>query len=130
MADEYFSHRSARGVQDVENADWATSRPEILGLVIIAGVLSAPVYLILQAWFGYTWAGRWRIVALIPFAGLVAFTCADLRAPVVFSDLIGAVVLFAPLGSIYLVMAGISRLTIRTYSASCDQRGRCAKGLT
>ena len=106
----------------MENAHWAASRPEILGLVIIAGVLSAPVYLILQAWFGYAWAGRWRIVALIPFAGLVAFTGADLRAPVVFSDLIGAVVLFAPLGFIYLVIAGIARLTTRIYLSSFDQR--------
>jgi hypothetical protein len=90
--------------------DWIASHPEIVGLVLLVGVLCAPLYLILQAWFGYAWAGRWRIAALIPLAGLVAFACLDIRQPVGFGDLLAAVVLFAPVGLSYLVIAGIAYL--------------------
>lgn len=92
------------------NADWAASHPEIVGLIILGGVLSAPLYLILQVWFGYAWAGRWRIAALIPLAGFVAFRYSNLRLPLGFSDLLGALVLFAPVGLIYLMIAGIAHL--------------------
>jgi hypothetical protein len=51
-------------VAALANADWAASHPEIVGLVILGGVLSVPLYLILQAWFGYAWAGR-RMSALL-----------------------------------------------------------------
>jgi hypothetical protein len=43
-----------------------------IALLMLAWVLLIPLYLLLQAWFGYAWAGRWRTAALIPLAGLVA----------------------------------------------------------
>ena len=91
------------------SADWKAFDGEIVGLVLVVGAVLAPVYLILQAWFGYAWTGRWRIVALIPLAGLVVFTCLNLRAPVNITDPLAALMLFAPLGSVYLVIAGIAR---------------------
>jgi hypothetical protein len=91
------------------SADWKAFDGEIVGLVLVLGAVLAPVYLTLQAWFGYAWTGRWRIAALIPLAGLVVFTCFNLRAPVNITDPLAAVMLFAPLGSVYLAIAGIAR---------------------
>jgi hypothetical protein len=51
------------------SADWKAFDGEIVGLVLVLGAVLAPVYLTLQAWFGYAWTGRWRIAALIPLAG-------------------------------------------------------------
>jgi hypothetical protein len=34
-------------------------------------MLFLPGYSILQAWFGYAWAGRWRSAALVPLIALV-----------------------------------------------------------
>ena len=80
------------------SADWKAFDGEIVGLVLVVGAVLAPVYLILQAWFGYAWTGRWRIVALVPLAGLVVFTFFNLRAPVNITDPLAALMLFAPLG--------------------------------
>jgi hypothetical protein len=84
--------------------------PEVTtGLVIIVGVLSIPVYLILQAWFGYAWAGRWRVAALIPLAGLLLFMYLNFRPPAEWADPLNALVLVAPLGCIYLAIVGVAR---------------------
>jgi hypothetical protein len=98
----------AKGVT-LMNADWKGFDGEIIGLALVVGAVLAPVYLILQAWFGYAWTGRWRIVALIPLAVLVIFGCLNLRAPVNITDPLAALMLFAPLGSVYLTIAGIAR---------------------
>lgn len=99
------------------NADWKALNGEIVALALVVGAVSTPLYLILQAWFGYRWTGRWRIVALVPLAGLVVFTCFNLRAPVNITDPLAALMLFAPLGSVYLVIAGIARAIFRTKGA-------------
>ncbi len=91
------------------SADWKAVDGEIVGLALVVGAALAPLYLILQAWFGYAWTGRWRIAALVPLAGLVVFACLNLRAPVNITDPLAALMLFAPLGSIYLAIAGIAR---------------------
>jgi hypothetical protein len=79
------------------------------GAAILIGVLFIPVYLILQVWFGYAWAGRWRIAALIPLAGLVVFMYLNFRPPAEFADPLNALVLVAPLSSIYLAIVGVAR---------------------
>jgi hypothetical protein len=38
-----------------------------IGQTLMAGV---PLYLILQSWLAYSWAGRWRIAALVPLRGV------------------------------------------------------------
>ena len=89
-----------------------------IALLMLAWVLLIPLYLLLQAWFGYAWAGRWRTAALIPLAGLVALILfVFMKGPYhpytldpspAFTVYWLAVMLFAPLGVIYLVIAGIS----------------------
>jgi hypothetical protein len=98
---------SADWIQKVATLVGPNDTEAAVGLLIILGVLSIPVYLILQVWFGYAWAGRWRIAALIPLAGAVIFTYLNFRPPAELTDPINALVLFAPLGSVYLVIAGI-----------------------
>jgi hypothetical protein len=112
----------------VLNFDWmkikqaSISHPWI-GLLLLAWMLSVPLYIIFQAWFGYAWAGRWRAAALIPLAGLAAlvllFFIGETYAPDVWGPLpedafdnpIVAVMLFAPVGFIYLAIAGIAHRT-------------------
>ena len=89
-----------------------------IALLMLAWVLLIPLYLLLEAWFGYAWAGRWRTAALIPLAGLVALILfVFMKGPYhpytldpspAFTVYWLAVMLFAPLGVIYLVIAGIS----------------------
>jgi hypothetical protein len=95
----------------------------------IAWALTVPLYIGLQTWFGIAWKGRWRIVALIPLAGLVLvsiFVVAvgstipdnppfDLNA--VLAAPLAGLALFAPLGFIYEVIAGIVRLSVRRTAA-------------
>src|SRR5271168_5054904 len=87
-------------------------------LLALAAMLFIVLYLILQAWFGYAWPGRWRIAALVPLAGLVALILfvfskgpyhPDMPEPPTEIEIyILAVMFFAPLGVIYLVIAGIA----------------------
>jgi hypothetical protein len=100
------------------SADWILkgaalvypSEPEATaGVMILVGVVFIPVYLILQVWFGYAWAGRWRIAAFIPLAGLAAFMYLNFRPPAEIADPLNALVLVAPLSSIYLAIVGITR---------------------
>jgi hypothetical protein len=92
----------------------------------IAWALSVPLYLALQAWFGITWTGRWRKVALIPLIGVVVTTILVLVGRALISDgppidlptdltaiVLAGLVLFAPVGFIYEVTAGIIRMSVR-----------------
>ena len=42
-----------------------------LALGLIAWALTVALYVVLQIWFAYAWAGRWRIAALVPLIGVV-----------------------------------------------------------
>jgi hypothetical protein len=88
-------------------------------------LLSIPLYLGLQVWFGIAWKGGWRIVALIPLIGvalamiLAGYGVAtipegppvDLNAALAIP--LAGIALFAPLGLVYEVIAGIVRLIVR-----------------
>jgi hypothetical protein len=88
-------------------------------------LLTIPLYIGLQAWFGIAWKGGWRIVALIPLIGVALATILagygaatipdgppiDLNA-VLLMPLVGLTV-FAPIGFIYEVIAGVVRLSVR-----------------
>lgn len=89
-------------------------------LLVLAWLLTIPLYVVLQVWFGYAWRGRWRIAALAPLFGVaVAIALVMVGAlrvpdgpPIRLSDVLllvpaDGVALFAPLGFIYLVIAGI-----------------------
>jgi hypothetical protein len=91
-----------------------------LALCLIAWALTLPLYLILQTWFSYACAGRWRIAALIPLVGL-ALTVSFFIGFSYYPDLFGpplenpffeypvlALAFFSPVGFIYLVVAGIA----------------------
>ena len=95
----------------------------------IAWALSVPLYLVLQAWFGIAWTGRWRKVALVPLIGVVLTMILGIYVAVITPDagpfdlssviaipLMG-VVLFAPVGAIYEVIAGVIRLSVRKTTA-------------
>jgi hypothetical protein len=93
--------------------------------IIVLWLLSIPLYLGLQAWFGIAWKGGWRIVALIPLIGVVLGTilagyglatipdgpAIDFNA--VLAMPLAGIAVFAPLGLIYEVIAGIIRLAVR-----------------
>lgn len=95
----------------------------------IAWALTVPLYIGLQAWFGIAWKGRWRIVALIPLAGFVLVSILvvavgatvpdnpplDLNA--VLAAPMAGLALFAPIGLVYEVIAGIVRLSVRRPAA-------------
>ena len=111
------------------NFDWnklkqALASREWIALLVLAWMLSIPLYIILQIWFGYAWAGRWRIAALIPLIGLalgliVIFVAIphypEQLGPVqdsldrLLAAAIADVAWFFPLGFIYLAIAGIAR---------------------
>jgi hypothetical protein len=91
--------------------------------------VSLPLYVILQIWFACAWAGRWRLVALVPLAGLIAYVVTEfvgfyLYAPVVGQSVLGQLLvvfvttaLFSPLGSILLVMLAVARVILRRPAA-------------
>jgi hypothetical protein len=103
--------------------------------LVVLWALTVPLYVVLQAWFGIAWKGRWRTVALIPLIGVVLtialaavldvvaaritpdwppFQLNDILVP----PIVGFV-LFAPFGFIYEVIAGVVRLSRRrTVSAT------------
>jgi hypothetical protein len=95
----------------------------------IAWALTVPLYIGLQTWFGVAWKGRLRIVALIPLIGVLLTTILAVvtmlitpdRPPFEPSDILVppmlGVILFAPLGFIYEVIAGIVRLSVRRPAA-------------
>ena len=97
-----------------------------LALGLIAWALTVALYVVLQTWFAYAWAGRWRIAALVPLIGLVLsmmfFVVVQSKIPdapplesvsdfLVFPVL--GLIWFSPLGFIYLAIAGIVRLLRR-----------------
>lgn len=95
-----------------------------LALVIVAWLLTIPVYVVLQIWFGYAWRGRWRIAALASLFGVAvttglvavaAFTIPDGPpfglSNVLFAAPVDGLALFAPVGLIYLSIAGVMHRT-------------------
>ncbi|MGB6537793.1 MAG: hypothetical protein WBF58_17725 [Xanthobacteraceae bacterium] len=82
----------------------------VLHLYGLAIVELFPLYLILQIWLGYAWAGRWRIAALVPLIGFILLL---VGAAVEYSR--GAnlwplpVIFFAPLGLVYFLIVGTAR---------------------
>jgi hypothetical protein len=92
---------------------------------LVAWALSVPLYLALQSWFGFAWTGGWRKVALIPLVGVVLATILavvasrlpvdaeplDLNGVLAF-PLVG-LVMFAPFGFIYEVIAGVIHRSTR-----------------
>jgi hypothetical protein len=99
-------------------------------LWLIAWALSVPLYLALQSWFGIAWTGGWRKVALLPLIGVVLTTILAIVASRLAPDapalglsdvlafpLVG-VVMFAPIGLIYEVTAGVVRLCVRRSAAN------------
>jgi|ERR1700722_7407026 len=108
------------------NLDWTKlTHPGTLPQWIALGAVAAIVlYVILQIWFGCAWAGRWRVVALVPLivvAGLaVMFSVLEGSNPEVwgprgpFTENLGAAfLLISPFGFVYLVIAGIVRRSRR-----------------
>ena len=108
--------------------DWtkvkqALETHDLAALLVLAWTLSIPLYLILQIWFGYAWVGRWRIAALVPLISLVCLPVLffvgqsfdpDVFGPPsqsLFDNPMVAVMLFSPVGFIYLVIAGIMHRT-------------------
>jgi hypothetical protein len=100
---------------------------DALTLLLIAWAVAVLVYVGLQGWFGCAWTGRWRIVALVPLAGVVltailtmivvAFTpdAPPLDAVDVIPAAADGVILFAPFGLIYLLIAGVThRFRVRS----------------
>ena len=98
-----------------------------LALGLIAWALTVALYVVLQTWFGYAWAGRWRIAALVPLIGLVLsmifFVVVQSKIPDApplesVSDFllipVVGLIWFSPLGFIYLAVAGIVRLLRRS----------------
>jgi hypothetical protein len=96
---------------------------------VILWLLSIPLYVGLQVWFGVAWKGRWRIVALIPLIGVVlvmiltgysAATIPD-GPPIDFNAVLmiplASIAVFAPLGFTYEAIAGIVRLSRRKPAA-------------
>lgn len=101
-------------------------------LMLLGWALSVLLYIILQTWFGLAWIGRWRTVALIPLIGLAltvigAFVLAlthaeqlecDSHDPsALFGVVFAAGMYFAPLGFIYLAIAGVTRVVVRKPAA-------------
>jgi hypothetical protein len=97
-------------------------------LTAFAWILSFFAYIVLQIWFGYAWKGRWRVAALLALIGPVIFLIMIFVGLSYYPDQFGpypqdisdflsepilAVWLFAPLGFIYLAIAGIARLIAR-----------------
>jgi len=86
------------------------------GNQVIGGaiMLTLPLYIILQIWCGIAWSGRWRLAALVP---LIVFL--PTLAVSVFELTRGSnlwpitTILFAPVGSVYLVGAAIVRAVRR-----------------
>jgi hypothetical protein len=73
-----------------------------LGLIVMAGV---PLYLILQCWLAYSWAGRWRIASLVPLIATGPAVLFSLFALSQGSNLWPLTVIFlAPFGLIYLLI--------------------------
>lgn len=82
-----------------------------LGLTLMAGV---PLYFILQSWLAYSWAGRWRIAALVPLIAVAPAVAFSLFALSRGSNLWPVTVIFlAPLGFIYLLAACALRAVAR-----------------
>ena len=87
----------------------------------LAWMVSILIYIILQIWFGYAWTGRWRLAALAPLIGLVLLiilfivvmlNTPDFPAPeapweFLVIPLLDSVILFSPLGFVYLLVIGI-----------------------
>jgi hypothetical protein len=100
----------------------------VLWLVVI-WMLTVPLYVGLQAWFGIAWKGRWRVVALVPLIGLVlAMILVSVGAMIIPdappTDLnamlavpLAGIALFAPLGLLYEIVAGIVWLSRRRPAA-------------
>jgi hypothetical protein len=87
-----------------------------LGVVIMA---FTPLYFILQIWFPWAFRGRWSIAAFVPLIGFVPALIISLQALSRNSNLWPIVlILFAPLGCIYLLLLGVVRMIFRRRRAA------------
>jgi hypothetical protein len=98
---------------------------EPIAMVALAWMVAFVLYAVGQIWFGCAWTGRWRVVALLPLIGPVLGTIGlfygmayspekwgafpdspwgFLQEPIV------AAFIWAPVGLVYFVVAGIARL--------------------
>lgn len=85
----------------------------VLQLYAIAIIELFPLYLILQIWFGYAWAGRWRIAAFVPLIGLILLLVGGVVEYSKGSNLWPLLIIFfAPLGLIYFLIVGTARAMI------------------
>jgi hypothetical protein len=91
--------------------DWGS----LVGGIIMQCV---PLYIILQAWFGCAWAGRWRLAALVPLIGFVPTLIISLIDLSRGSNLWPiTMILFAPVGFAYLLVLGLARMAVRRRGA-------------
>lgn len=106
---------------------------EPIAVLMLAWMISVPLYIILQTWLVYAWTGRWRITALIPLIVLALVLIVLAVGPSYDPDQFGpppenwdrlylppilAVWLFSPLGLMYLAIAGIAGLVVRRSPAT------------
>jgi hypothetical protein len=107
---------------------------EPIAMLVLAWMTSVPLYLILQTWFGFAWAGGWRIAALVPLVGLVVILIIEVIGPWYYPEQFGpppenlserllfppamAVLLFSPVGFVYLAVVGLTRLLLGRPSAT------------
>jgi hypothetical protein len=101
---------------------------------LLLWALAVPLYLGLQVWFGIAWKGRWRTVALIPLFGVALMTVLATIFAVVAARItpdwppfepseilmppMMGIILFAPFGLFYEVVAGAIKLSRRSSPAS------------
>jgi hypothetical protein len=87
---------------------------------LVGGVVMQclPLYLVLQIWFAWAWAGRWRLAALVPLLGFVATLVISAIELSRDSNLWPLTMIFyAPIGFAYLAVLGIVRLLVKRLSA-------------
>ena len=85
------------------------------GIVMQCG----PLYLVLQIWFAWAWAGRWRLAALVPLIGFlptVIISAIELSRGSNLWPL--TTILFAPIGFAYLAVLGIVRALVKRRRSS------------
>ena len=99
-AQQKATHESIAKIGD----DWQGS---LLGFF---AVISVPGYFVLQILFGLRWSGWWRIAALAPLAIMVPAIGHAVFALSAGSNIWPIVmILTAPIGFLYLVIAAIAR---------------------
>lgn len=78
-----------------------------------------PLYFVLQTWLGCAWSGRWRLAALLPMIGFVPALYYTLAGLAHGSNLWPLpLILFAPVGFVYLLACRVSRAFLDARTAS------------